>query len=705
MSITGRRARYAALSGVLILAATASAIIAGVLGERFALRLDVTATQQHRLSPRAMATLAALPGPTRIVLAGPLRDGRAVDRQALGRLTDVLDELRRRSTERAPVSITLMDTTSAAGLGQYDQLLAEMVERERPRTAAYAAAIANAARGCEQLAEAFEGLAGSLGAIRDAIPAGSSAEESNRRYFDLRAEECRSSAAILRRLAETTRAGLDQPMPQSPLPEYERAAADLRATLGTVQDGLGDIAGNTARIVPILEAPRQEAARAAAQAAARGRDQAAIMRDALDRLPPLDLPRIARSLQGGSGALVIGPPGTTVTGVEFARLLPAPEERTSGRADTGQRAEELFTTALAAIVSPIRPIVVILHAQTPGFFRNARLFELITQRLQLRGIDVLTWDAADPQPTGLSRLDPRGERPVVFVVFNTASHGGGQGGQTGLERAQKLGKAVEGLIASGKPVLMSLFPSTLPSLGQPDPTTAALTALGIRTDTGRVILREVQSPAAGRLVQPVQLLVALESANPISGAVRGLRTRFDWPVAMSLDEGSPLAATPLYRVEGPDAWAESQWLGFLQVWSERNPAVPNAPSNDSPRDDPTGPWTVALAAERRVPGLDRPQRLVIVGSNFWFTDQVLGAATEIDGRTVDVNPGNGELFEACTYWLADQDGLIAQSAIARAMPAIGPVNAQALLAIRWGAIAGLPLAVLLLGLAWRALRG
>jgi hypothetical protein len=123
--------------------------------------------------------------------------------------------------------------------------------------------------------------------------------------------------------------------------------------------------------------------------------------------------------------------------------------------------------------------------------------------------------------------------------------------------------------------------------------------------------------------------------------------------------------------------------------------VPNPPTFDPPRDSNAGPWTVALAAERNAQGLDRPQRLIVIGTNFWFTDLVTAQPTQVDGR----------IAESSIYWLAGQDRLIAQSATARAIPVIGPVSAAKLRAFRWGAIAGLPLGVLVLGALWRVLRG
>jgi hypothetical protein len=133
--------------------------------------------------------------------------------------------------------------------------------------------------------------------------------------------------------------------------------------------------------------------------------------------------------------------------------------------------------------------------------------------------------------------------------------------------------------------------------------------------------------------------------------------------------------------------------------------VADPPAADSQRDDTVGPWTVAWAATRDDPALDRPQRLVVVGSNDWFVDQVTGEMTVVDGRPVARNPGNAELFEASVQWLAGRDELIASSPSAVAVPLIRPLSEVQLRLIRWLVIGAMPVLVLIVGLAWRVIRG
>ncbi len=699
----GRTLRYTVLSAIVVLAATASLVIATMLGERYAVRVDVTATGEHELSPRSRALAEKLQGEYEVVIAGPLKDRRVVDARVLQRVADVLQQLQRAGEVRP----TLIDTGSASGIRGYEELVRRLAARDAERIEGQQRAVQHAAAEAGELANSLEAIGPSLTQIRDAITETDPSATTNRAYFDQRAEEAAASARALRDLAQKASEAAATPgAGQLPIPDTGAAAAMLRGPLGDLENGLFAIATDLVRFGEAGTGQAQQLAKALAPEVGRLRDRAAIARDSLERLEPIDLIRIAKALQGSSAVIVIGPPGVGLTAIDFAELFPpTAAANPAAGADLGRRAEELLTTALAALAQPVKPIVVLVHGQSRGFFDRISYFELLKQRLGLRGVDVVMWEAAEePERPPLARLDPRGQRPVVYLVFNTASYAGGGAGGSGPERAQKLGAAIDRLVTSGEPVLMSVFPSTMPTYGEPDPTTAWMSAIGLEARSGMPILRERILPE-GRRVDAAQNIRAIESSHPISLAVRGLPTKLEWPIALKESGGhSDATITPLFRIEDKQAWGESQWLGYMQVPIAQHGSVPNPPSQD-PRDDAEGPWTVAVAAERRIPGADTAQRLVIVGSNTWYSDPVMGEAASVDGRIVPANPGNMELLEASIYWLAGQDDAIAQSATARAVPLIRSMDQGSLTVLRWLAMAGLPALVLGLGLLWRVLRG
>jgi hypothetical protein len=702
----GRRARVGTMTAILVLAATVSLVIVNALVARVPMRWDVTSTGEHQISPRTAAVLSKLKEPHEVVIVGPLSDRTAIDGQARTRVEDVLAQLVRQSG--GSVTSTSIDTGSAEGLRRYQELLARLSKREETKVAQQVSTITAAAATAEQLATALDALSPKLQAVKAAIPDEAPAAAANRAYFEQRAAEARLSARGLRDIASKSRQVLQATIDPLPIPDTDQAAGPLRSALADMQTGLASIADNIRKFAAVeaLPAPARDAGQPLVAEVGALRDSAALARDSLERLPRLDLLRIASTLRTGNAVLVIGPPAEGLTAIDFGAILPPPNPA-NARADYGRNAEELLSTALGTLGNPNRPIVILMHAQTRAVMERLPLFDFITERLAMRGLDVVLWpvvESADPPPT--ARLDPTGARPIVYAVFNTAGFAGGQQGQTGQERVAKLAKAITTLVDAGKPVLLSLMPSNAPSYGEKDPTSAFLPQFGLEADAGRPVLKEKLTPE-GRRVEAFEQLQPDAGDHPILRAVRGLPTRFEWPIPLRPVSQAPtrVTVTPLYTVDDRSAWAESEWLRLFQVPISQHASVPDPPANDSPKDDPRGPFVIAAAAERTLAGVDKPQRLVVVGSNSWFSDPVLREPLQIEGRVVAANPGNAELFESSVMWLAGQDDLIAQSATARAAPIIVPLSGAVLLLLKLAASVGLPVAVLVAGAVYRVWRG
>ncbi len=717
-SAGARRLRFGLLTGVLLIAATASLVVANILAARTSARWDVTAMREHRLSPRSSDLLGRLHGDYEIVIAAPLRDHRTIDSPSLERVRDVLDRFSRGAGRGATVMSTFIDTGSPSGVAEFEALLKRLADRDSAKVKQQTESLATALAGIDVLADALDALSPGLQAVRDAIPESAPAGPTNRSYFDQRAAESRINARALRELTGKSRAALTAPLEQLPIPDLERAAAALRQPLTDVQSGLADMVENIRKFAGAesMPGPARDAARALVDPISQHRDRAALIRDTLDRVGKIDLLRIARTLQSGSAVLIIGPPEAGVTAIELGQLIPAPSTLTTqsgARADVARNAEELIATALASLAQPVKPIVVFVHGTPSHGLLQSTDFRGLLDLLALRGIDAVEWAATiDAEAPSIAKLDPTGKRPVVCVALSTdAAANVGAKGQSGPERAANLGRAVSAIISDGHPLLLCLNPSTLPTFGEADPMLAGLAMFGLTADSGRPLLKE-RFTADGRHVDSSQSIVANDADHPIARAVRGLPTRFEWPVAIkpiaSGTQSGPSThdarTTALYTIDDKAVWAESQWLSYWQLRPQDQDAAPNKPTRDAQRDESGVPWTIVTAATRPVAGQD-DQRLIIVGSNTWFMDRIAQERTLVDGRPALTNPGNGELFEACVYWLAGQDEMISSSATARAVPLIRPLSGATLLALRWLAIAGLPGAVLLLGLVWRLVRG
>jgi hypothetical protein len=704
-----RRANYGLRSLVLLLAVTAVCVFSGLIASRAAARFDVTVTRQHRLSPRTMDLLASLDpgaGAFEVIIAA---DPRTLDAPTWQRTTDVLDALAHAS--RA-VSITVLNTGTAAGVERYEALMARLAERFAPRFAAAAAAVESAAAAAERLAESLERLSDSLLALQGSLEATSHPDAAIPRD---EAAKARVKAADLRDAARAARATLAGRAGPVPAPPTDRAAGDLR-------DHLADAAGLAANIGSGLRALATPGRLPDGAAASLGpmtveadtlRDRAARQVAALDAVEHPALLRAARALEQNAAALVLAPPGLDsgpgVTAIDLDSILPLRQPAAAGPVpDIRFRAEDLITAAIASLRGQSNPIVVFVHAFPAPLGPEFRAFSVLMDRLALRGMSIAEWAvASEPDPPSPARLDPGGKRPIIYVLLPISAET-----PEAAARMGRLSGAAERLLGAGVPMLVSTVPSSLPATGSPDPMVAFLSPFGLAVDSGRPLLRQVPTPT-GRVVLPDHNAEASTTDHPIAGAVRGLRTRLLWSCPISLAAPPPTGTTAvpiLVLPPSPDLWAEADWIGFAQVWG-RQPPGSDLPDPSSSRDlrSTNDPWVVAAAAERVLPNRTAPQRLVVVSGYRWFEDRIAslvspqsdpGAAAGVL-RTV----GNLELFEAAALWLAGQDDLIARSAAAQSVALIPPLSPAQVAALRWALIAGLPVLVLMAGVTWRLLNG
>ncbi len=706
MSTTRKRLTGFGVSSLLLaLALAAAAVVVGVV-DRYNTRLDVTATRQQQLAPRTLAVLdrAAPLGEVEIVVAV---DTGSLEPWSRRTVTDVLDLF----SHAGHVRTSEIDVGSAEGQLEFGRLLDRLIERERVGIDEHIAAMQRAAAEATAVAAALDQqLTPALLGVRDSLLDTPTAEALEQWAAVTRAASQQLAAAGTRALAALT-----EPDPSLPIPPLNDHEAALSTSLQQRVDELEALAAGLAQLSGAGVGNDQigQTADAIARLARDLRDRLARQIDALSRLPRLDVLRVAKALGSAEVALVIGPPGTGVTGIDIGTLYEPEVVASDGTrliGDVRFQAEELFGSAIAAVLSTARPIVVLTHGEAQPILERAGFFEGIRQRLSRRGIDLAEWTASqDPEPPALTDLDPDGVRPVVYAILSPDSSASarGDGDLAGPERAIALGRAVALLLERREAVLVNVNPSVLPAYGEPDPIIAPLLLLGLEVATDRPLLRSVADTRTRR-VHTEMTLTGSTGQHPILSATQHLPTTLSWPVPISASESnSTWLTTPLLIVEDdPAVWGESQWLGLWQTPREQRGLIPGLPTFDEGIDSRGGPWVIALAAERRnQPAGVRSGRVVVVGSNAWFADPIAFARHETDGRVALVSPGNTELFEAAVLWLAGEDELIAQSAGARATPLVGPLGAGALSALRWALVAGLPLGTLALGVLWRVVRG
>ncbi|MBX3379317.1 MAG: hypothetical protein KF805_04430 [Phycisphaeraceae bacterium] len=693
--------------------ALASIAMANVIAARFAPRFDVTASGEHRLSPRAQAVLSRLDAPARLIVAA---DFQRVSPEAFRDSKDVLD----RFTRTGKLELALIDLGSASGQQQYQEILADLIARDRAELLSQAAAIRSAGTTALQVAAWSQtSLSGILDDLRAALPPGTSGPvQQARSALEQRAAGARIAGRDLAAAVSKIEEPLTAKIGDLELPATDRAGEALRRDLRGASDQISQIVGELRRLSRQTDLGDSFAARAAdaAEAVARQRDRLAVLSESLSRLPRPGVLRVASALRQSAAAIIVPPSGNRLTAIPLDELFPAREIVISAgaRADNRRRVEEFLTASLASTLLEKPPIAVFVHAEERPYVTEAPFLEHLRDGLLLKGIDIVEWPVLlDAEPTGLARLDPSGTRPTVFIILppdsTTAARPGEQRG--GIERSQRLGAAVDKLAADHQNILLSLNPSIQRTYGDADPFLPVLRRFGLESAAGKPIFterfdqgkREIDTDRTVLASGPAE--DSTKPVHPVLGAIRGLPTYLPWPIGLTALPDSLAVRAPLLQIPESDSlWGESSWLLFWQTPRAQRPALAGSPKFDAGKDD-RGPWIVAIASELPATQTSPRQRLLAVGSTGWFFDSLTQPGIQVDGRVVAPFPGNQELFDSSLYWLAGADELIAQSPQAGSIPLIGSIDPARLLWLRLIIILGLPLCVLALGIVHRAVFG
>ncbi len=363
-------------------------------------------------------------------------------------------------------------------------------------------------------------------------------------------------------------------------------------------------------------------------------DELNVAREALLRPEPLELSEIVRAMQAESYLLILG--------AEHATALPL----TSLFPDTGSgerqfAGEQAIAVVMASLTLTEPPLVYFLHAERQSLFGPGSLLIGAAQRLAGQRLRLAEWGvslSAEPPQV------PFPDAPVIYLVLPTAD-----ATSEGMERQANLAATVTELINQGESVLYHIQPSSLALAGQEDVSLAPLAPFGVSADTGRQLLSRAFVGADTWQTQPDLAFEAYPEAHLIGRALADLPSRFYEATPLrTIDPPAGVTQATIIEVEDRDGtvWAESDWAAGQ--WQTAEPG--------GPRDVMTGPWPLALALERTIPGVTGPQRVVVIGASpAWLSDEVTGQKA---GESL-ANPGNNELLEASVYWLAGLDALVA----------------------------------------------
>ncbi len=705
-----RRARYGVASIVILALVFASAVLVTVIGERRNLRIDLTSTREHTLSQRTGAMLANLDEPIEIVINADLRDPATI--ASLPPVRDLID-LFESASDR--IRVTWVDVGADPAVSGFTGVIERLAALSERPIAEHTRVVNTAAADARTLADQLAALIDDLDAGAASLPP-EPAAELKRAVVGWRVQH-----DTLARAVEEAEAAASTSFAGVRIPESDRAIGALDPSLRALATSLDGGSRWLDQHASAADDDRARTLGALAERCARARDAAATIADELDQLAPLEPLLLTRLLQRQQAIVVFSARGATA--INFDSMFP-PAAVLDGSTSAAAlfTGEELIATAIGSMNREDNPIVVLVHAEPVSVLDGDPQADTLglriagmVEKLRLRRIDVTEWrvtyDALRPT---LLDINPDGSRPVVWMVLRAPSQADARGA-TGLAAAdramgtQRLARALGELLDSAESVLISLEPSELPVIGEPDPMVEPLQRFGIRPDTGRMLLG-VRPSAQGKSVLAFQLVRSADADSPVGASINGLTTLLPWATAMKL-EGAPegITTAPIITVDadaaGGEVWAESQW----RVWRNAPPApVPTAtpPTPDPDRDGFADAWTLAASAEvARTDARGRHQRVIVIGSPAWHEDLFLDAASIVEGRRVFSFPGNAGLLESSIAWLAGQDELVAPSPRVRDIARIGPLTPGQLAAIRWALAAGLPVLVLTIGAGVRILRG
>ena len=708
----GRPRAYTILTtAIFVLLTGAAAGFSGYIAHLKHARFDVTSTSVHKLSDRAERIVDRLTDETRIVLA--VSRGNA-DTQSLDLVSDVIEAY---DASSDLVSSRFIDLDSAQGIEETRSLLLELAERERGSIDANLSALRESATLMQGVGTELASLSGSLGILRDAIPATTTTNMNNRAVFEQRAALVRIAARDISAQSENMLAQLapyiNGDTSADDIFPFDTYAQPIEQSLLLQVTQLDDLAAQLDAFAGAEEldaAPRNMARPLVAQAESI-RDRLAQSLDRIARLQRIDAVRVGRALETGETLLVIGPPEQGVAAVDLETLLlPSAAIEQAGLSVVGvvgPRTQDHIASAMARLVAPTQPILIFVHSRMPGeLLGESQLYTNTVRELRERGIDCAEWAAIEsPEHPRLDSVDPLGNRPRVYAIISPdSSTQSNQSGLSGVKRTEAMGEVVDRLIRSGENVLVSLSPSIFPSAGRTDPIAQAVAPFGIVPDQGHPILQERMGPV-GRIADPVTIMIPESGSHPVAGAIAGLNTVLTWAIPIEINEIEGVESAPLLTTTGSDSsWGESNWIDLWRRNAQSRQVMPNQPIFNATDDVQRESWVLGASAQRTLAG--QRQRVIVVGSNGWSGDAVFsGSEQVIDGRVTRRWAGNRTLFDSSIAWLAGMDDLIGAGTDARPIATIRALDARQFSLIRWVLLAGLPAFVLLLGMAYRLVFG
>jgi glutaredoxin-related protein len=349
--------------------------------------------------------------------------------------------------------------------------------------------------------------------------------------------------------------------------------------------------------------------------------------------------------------------------------------------------EEKITGSLLAMSMDKQPLVVFIQgSQRQPILGPQGQYEAVATRLRNLNFEVKEWSPegrrnpmtgqpGQPAPAP----EPEDGQSVVWVVtpIEPANPMMMQMGQMGS--GQQIMDHVKACMEKGQAVLFMTGPNPAAAMGMPDPVAQELNTWGIDIQSASLVMNEV---VANRrtAADPTLRIISWPGDLSVTQALSGSAGVFASACPIDLKKTDGVTTYPLVIAKGPRMWAQKN----LQEQDPKYKA-----------EDAADTFTVAVAAEKG------KQRIAVFADPVWATDQIVNYGMLGPGTASMVGamfPANAELFVNSVFWLSNMDEMIAASARSQDIRRIGEITPTQMMGIRWGVLAGIPLAIFAIGI-------
>jgi len=687
--------------------------IAWWLGTRYDLKLDLTEGRRHSFSSRTRMTLDGLEGEVRLTSFFVADEKDEMARVEKQRVEDLLREYERKSGK---VVATFVDPAEdAEKLYELGQRVAALHADE---VEPYVKAVKDALK-CEQkvavlLAKELElfGEASSESGVPPAVKGDllqvidglSMQSTTHKKLVESLREEFASQLGQQRDEAvKKTSGGFG-------VPGYTDALGQVTLAINTTASVLAQIAQWADQTVR-AEGVKLPEPVAQALSGAEGRYEA-IQREMValvDGFPKGQL-KLEETLQQISFNSVVVEAGSRVRIVDRDELWPLVpgQQRYDPTAQRAFSGEEAITSALTSLTSEQKPAAIfVTWGGRPVSEYSGNFKELVT-RLRKSNFSISTWDLMSggemPAIDGMSR--------AVLVVMVPEPPQGQMQMQMPPPNARAY-EMVRQVLANGGSAMFFAAPRV--GMNPPLPYTAMLKHFGIDLRDDAVTIQSIERMGGERV--PVAEFEAVRypsesaagSVHPVVAPLQSIKSHFGAPIALALSDPLPEGVQVWPLLEIPDDrnyWGETDLMKLISKQQAEFDEGADIPS----------PYPIAVAAARTMPVPQPPvgevgaasppetveSRLVVFGDVFFATDRLAQRNWMRTGRGTVVwdypYPANGELLTNAMLWLARQEDMIAVSPQAQQTSRIGDIAPGIYRGIRWALWAGVPLAVVLVGI-------